>query len=537
MAGRRNGCKTYQQYPINPSLTHWTVPDLAFNELKFLRDPDEHQDERRHDNANHKPSNQDRKRETEREEISAYFYQRASRDHALDPVLSNQRATKQGPTTEHDEHDDNQGGSSPILPNEELPATPYLGFGSKGTVQSSNHYPSATTYLTWSESVANPDTRAERMPNLEYALGVGQQSTAKGLSMQRPKNHQRARPADTDAERSTRKRQSEVQRGHWSASRRTRGPAKVEVYIQPDNAGQSPPRSKRDVHDSTSLSLPTRPPLKPTRDWQQKPVRRQEALQSNDGSFHTSDILKVRGRLEALAEEAPLSTKSIRVPRSDKENARPLSSSPTAKMLRIAHDAMTKTHREPATRPTRNMHQPSYHTEVTEQRPPSHAIPSPRHESIQNHLRQPTNDGLTHRSVCVSPAMRAHYFHQQEQQNVEVASATVFDPEDDEMVDGYNTFEPQIDDNAYPVTDGAFSCTYARPASHLDAHSLSYRHDRPSTRARGIPWSRGGVSTTLRDTSSHIIPAERGSSVEIDRIGSREFEDRLEGFWKPNRLY
>jgi hypothetical protein len=537
MAGRRNGCKTYQQYPVNPSLIHWTVPDLAFNELRFLRDPDEHQDERRPDDANRKPSDQERKRDTEREEISAYFHQRTSLDHALDPTLGSHRATKQGPPIEHDEYDDNPGGSSPILPDEELPAIPYLGFGSKGTVnQSSNHHPSATTYLTWSESVANPNPRAELMPNLEHALEAGQQSAAKDLPMQRPKDHQKTRPADTDAERSTRKRQPEIQRGHWSASRRTRGPAKVEVYIQPDNTGQSPPRSKRNAQDSTSLSLPTRPPLNSTRDWQQKPVHRQEILHSNDRSLHTSDILKIRGRLEALGEEVPLSNKSVHVPRSDKENAQPISSSPTAKILRIAHDAMAKTHREPASRPSRN-NQPSYHTAVTEQRPPSRAVTNPRHESIQNHLRDPTNDEITHRSVYVSPAMRAHYFDQQMQRSEENVSAAVFDPEDDEMLDGFNTFEPQIDDNAYPVTDEGFSYTYAPPTSHLDPRSLSHRHDKPSTRARGVPWSRGDVSTTLRGTSSHIIPAERGSSVEIDRIGGREFEDGLEGFWKPNRLY
>jgi hypothetical protein len=310
----------------------------------------------------------------------------------------------------------------------------------------------------------------------------------------------------------------------------------VEVYIQPDNTGQSPPRSKRNAQDSTSLSLPTRPPLNSTRDWQQKPVHRQEILHSNDRSLHTSDILKIRGRLEALGEEVPLSNKSVHVPRSDKENAQPISSSPTAKILRIAHDAMAKTHREPASRPSRN-NQPSYHTAVTEQRPPSRAVTNPRHESIQNHLRDPTNDEITHRSVYVSPAMRAHYFDQQMQRSEENVSAAVFDPEDDEMLDGFNTFEPQIDDNAYPVTDEGFSYTYAPPTSHLDPRSLSHRHDKPSTRARGVPWSRGDVSTTLRGTSSHIIPAERGSSVEIDRIGGREFEDGLEGFWKPNRLY
>jgi hypothetical protein len=518
---------------------HSTVPDLAFNELRFLRDPDEHQDERRPDDAHRKQSNHDRKRETEREEISAYFHQRASRDDVLDPALSNQRATKQGPSTEHGEYDDNQGGSSPILPDEELPAIPYLGFGSKGTVNpSSNHHPSATTYLTWSESAANPDTRAERMPNLETALEVGQLSAVNGLRMQHPKDHERTRPADTNAERSTRKRQSEIQRGHWSASRRTRGPAKVEVYIQPDNSGQSPPRSKRDVHDSTSLSLPTRPPLKPTRDWQQKPAHQQEGLHSNDGSFHTSDILKVRGRLEALAEEAPLSTKSNHIPRSDKENAQPLSSSPTAKIMRVAHDAMVNTHKEPVIRSSRNVHRPLYHTEVTEQRPPSRTVPSPRHETFQDHLRVPNNYEPAHRSVYVSPAMRTHSFHQKvQQQDGEAPSAAVFDPEDDEMLDGHNMFEPHIDDNAHAMVDEGFAYTYAPPTSHLDARSLSYRHERPSTRLRGIPWSRGDVSTTLRDTSSHIIPAERGSSVEIDRVGGREFEDGLEGFWKPNRLY
>jgi hypothetical protein len=375
------------------------------------------------------------------------------------------------------------------------------------------------------------------MPDLENALEVDQASAAKGLHIQQSKDHQRTRPADTNAERSARKRQSEIQRGHWSASRRIRGPAKVEVYIQPDDAGQSPLKSKQDAQDSASLSLPTRPPLRSTRDWQQKPVHRQECLHSNDGSFHTSDILKVRGRLEALAEEAPLSAQSVHVPRSDKENAQPISSSPTAKILRIAHDAMAKTHREPASRPSRNMHQPSYCTAVSEQQPPSRAVPNPRHEAIQNHLRDPTNDELTYRSVYVSPAVRAHYFHQQVQQNEEVISAAVFDQEDDEMLDGYNTFEPQIDDNAHPVTDEGFPYIYAPPASHLDGRSLSHQHDRPSTRARGVPWSRGDVTTPLRGTSSHIIPAERGSSVEIDRIGGREFEDGLEGFWKLNRLY
>jgi hypothetical protein len=49
------------------------VPELAFNKLKFLRDPGEHQDEHAPNGPGRKPSNLDKKRGIECEEISACF--------------------------------------------------------------------------------------------------------------------------------------------------------------------------------------------------------------------------------------------------------------------------------------------------------------------------------------------------------------------------------------------------------------------------------------------------------------------------------
>jgi hypothetical protein len=142
-------------------LTYATVPDLVFNELKFLQDPHEHQDEGQSEDDNRRPTVRDRKREIEREEISAYFNQRTPRDHALEPSLSRQTETRRNlPRHDNQQDDLPEGGSSPILPDEELTANPYLGFGSRGTVNhSGNPHPSGSTYLTWSESVAGPDVR------------------------------------------------------------------------------------------------------------------------------------------------------------------------------------------------------------------------------------------------------------------------------------------------------------------------------------------------------------------------------------------
>lgn len=514
------------------------MPDLVFNELKFLRHPNEHQDENQPD-ADQRLNHQGKKRAVEREEISTYFNQRASRNHTLKRSPSRRTRTKQRSLRDDEESDGIQVGvSSPILPDEELTAIPYLGFGSKGTVnQSSNLQPSATTYLTWSESATGPDTQTKRVPNWKSTLEPGQLSTAKKAHKRRPERNPVSRPSTDNAESAIRNGPSKPPKGQWSTSRRTRGPAQVEVYVPPSNVGPEPPANTRKRQDSTSLSLPTGPSAVSARPRQQKSMVQQQVLPSDAGSFNTSDILKVRGKLQALADETASSIKSVRAPPSDKENVQTLSSSPTAKVLRIAHEAMARSYEEPATRSLRHANEPYDLFDETGRGYTSHQSGPEGHHSPRAHLRELNNNKLMHQSVQASPVNRGHYFNQLGWQDTEAVSAVVFNPEDDEMLDGNAMLEPQVKDYAYMMPEQASAYAYAPPASHSDMRSLSFRYDRPSTRARGIPWSRGGVSTTLRDTPSHANAAEQGLSVEEDHVGGRDFEDGLKGFWRPNRLY
>lgn len=373
------------------------------------------------------------------------------------------------------------------------------------------------------------------MPGFESSLEIGQLSAAN--KMQRSKRNPKTRPADVTAERLTHKSPRKVQEDQWTTSRRHRGPAPVEVYIQPGNNEQDFLTSNQKPQDNTSLSLPTKPPVGSAQQRQQRPASRQQGLPSEARSFNTSDIMKVRGRLDALVEEAPSSIKNIHAPQIDKENVEPVSSSPTAKILRIAHEAMARTHEEPASRPSRDTKQSHHQVEMIGSRQTSRAPRDSRHRPIRAHRGGQDEEEMTHRPVYMSPAMLGHFEHQPVRSNAEAESAAVFDPDDDEMLDDHIAFDPHVDEYEDLMAGQGSAYVYVPPATRSDLRSLSYRHDRPSARARGNPWSRGYMSTTMRETPSQIVTAERGSSVEIEQMGGREFEDGLEGFWKPNRLY
>lgn len=510
-----------------------TVPDLVFNELKFLRDSHEHQDERRPDSNDHRPSAQDKKRGFEREEISAYFNQRISRDHSHDHALGKRPKTKQQPRDQ--EHSDPpEGGSSPILPDEELTSIPYLGFGSKGAInQSGNLQPSATTCLTWSESAAGSGNQMKRTNNLKPTRESGQPSTAKKAQQRRPEHDSTSQPPSGTPEPLLHKGASDLPKGQWSKSRRIRGPAIVEAYVQQRNVEPDPSTSKRKLHDSTSMSLPTRPPAASGRQRQQNPVVQQQVLPSDVGSFNTSDILKVKGRLQALAEEVPSTIQSVHSPQSDKENAQPISS-PTAKILRIAHAAMAKGYQEPTARPSRDADQLYGHVDGGHD---SHVSVYEAPQPNRHHLRDLDVNEFAYQPMHTHATVRGQGLREQGQHDAEIVPANGFDPEDDEMLDGYTAFEPTFAEYAGATPDQVPGHVYAPLDTQPDLHSLSFRYDRPLTRARDHSWSRGGMSATYRESPPYVATAEQDSLDEEDHIGVRDFEDGLEGFWRPNRLY
>lgn len=399
--------------------------------------------------------------------------------------------------------------------------------------RSGDPHPSATTDLTWSESGAASGTQKRHSTKAKPIRESGQPSTAK-KAQQRSSISQS--PCDT-AEQSASKGSPNVPKGQWSKSRRTRGPAQVEVYVQQSNAEPDPPRNKRRLHDSTSMSLPTRPPAGSGRQRQQKHVVQQQVLSSDVGSFNTSDILKVKGRLEALAEAVPSTVQSVRSPQSDKENEKPISSSPTTKIIRIAHEGMSKGYGAPIARSSRGTKQvfplidegKRGHNSYTFQK----EDPGPNRP-----LRQDSDaNEFAYQSMQPHAMMQGQGAYQEVQYDAADVPIVGFDPEDDEMLDGYATFEPTFADYADATPDHAPAHTYAPPATGPDLESLSFRCDRPLTRARDVPWSRGGMSTIHRDASSYAAAAEHGLHDEEDHANNRVFEDGLEGFWRPNRLY
>jgi hypothetical protein len=285
------------------------------------------------------------------------------------------------------------------------------------------------------------------------------------------------------------------------------------------------------------MSLPMRRPAKPARQRQQEAIFDQQVLSSDVESFNTSDILKVKGRLEALGEEVPSITQSARTSHSDKENVQPISSSPTARMLRIAHEAMAKGYEEPIRKSSKVTDQMFRRVDEDERGHNSHASENEGPRPNRPHLRDLDVNGFAYQPMHTHATMRGEGLRQEMQHDAENVSAVGFDPEDDEMLDGYATFDPAFANYGDGSPDQALTHMYALPNAQSDIQSLSFRYDRPSTRARDFPYSRGGMLATLREPPSYAVPAEQDLLHEGDHVGDQDFEDGLEGFWRPNRLY
>lgn len=280
-----------------------------------------------------------------------------------------------------------------------------------------------------------------------------------------------------------------------------------------------------------------RPPVTTARQLQQEAIVEQQALSSDVESFNTSDILKVKGGLEALVEEALPSIQSDRASHSDKENVQPTPSSPTARMLRIAHEAIAQGYEEPIRQSSKVTDRMLRCVDEDERGHNSHASGNEGPRRNRPHLRDLDVNGFAYRPMHNHATMRGEGPRQQVQHDAENVSAVGFYPEDDEMLDGHATFEPIFADYVDATADRVPEFTYGPPGAESDMHSPPFRYDRRSTRRHAFSWSRGDMSATHRETPSFVATAEQGLLHEGDHIGVRDFENGLEGFWRPNRLY
>ncbi|KAK3675760.1 hypothetical protein LTR78_004401 [Recurvomyces mirabilis] len=121
------------------------LPDLVFNEMRFLQKPKDHQDKTPARPDNEAATKKDRQQRRE-EEISAYFTvgrDAAQHDHPR------QRNSRDPPCKEkgHRLHQRSAARPPPV----DLPEKPFLGFGSKGQ-HATTQEPTTNSNCTWSDS-------------------------------------------------------------------------------------------------------------------------------------------------------------------------------------------------------------------------------------------------------------------------------------------------------------------------------------------------------------------------------------------------
>ncbi|KAK5113104.1 hypothetical protein LTR62_003683 [Meristemomyces frigidus] len=236
------------------------LPDLTFNEMRFLQRPKEHQDDYPQDDRISGKKDRQHLREAE---ISAYF----ALDHTAtqcarpDPEARRQGSERKLRTSPH--------GSIPIPL--ELSDKPFLGFGSKG--RHATQEPTTKSHYTWSESRASArddvkvtGTKQNVPPHLDITP-----MTEGGRGPSRPTREKRRRPSGA-------------------------------------------------VEPSIRKSMPSEPPVLVSSE--------KSDYTRHSSAFHTSDILNIYC--------GPI-TKSV-----GKENNDPTTSTPTSKLLERAFQAVSQ---------------------------------------------------------------------------------------------------------------------------------------------------------------------------------------------------
>ncbi|KAI7297273.1 hypothetical protein KC315_g18533, partial [Hortaea werneckii] len=152
------------------------LPDLAFNEMRFLQKPKDHQDVVSGNQAARGPAKKDRKHAQD-EEISAYFaaHQHDPDGKQHDPSrVGNKRGRRNSSPTRTQQ---------PSQPPVELPEKPFLGFGSKGTQQDRRRKrDQSTSYYSWSESAAPPRAEKGNAPISNAAFATGKSEEAESAT-------------------------------------------------------------------------------------------------------------------------------------------------------------------------------------------------------------------------------------------------------------------------------------------------------------------------------------------------------------------
>lgn len=534
LAGRGNGCECFSQLLLDIAilLTRELVPDLAFNELRFLQDHKRHQDEP-HQGANGRPSKKERKADAERDEISAYFSKRPAQETSRQPRQSTGAVgiprPVRGNSPNRRSHARNVG-SSPLLSDKELPVVPYLGFGGKGNInQGSQPRPPTTSYLTWSESVFGNDPPVNGKHMSEDLFRADQPSAPQ----------RRTEPS----KRRTPLIESIVELPQTDGSgeelqkrpNRVRGTADFEIYNDKGHCDIAPADETCRSSEEAPPSLPSVPP-KAVAQLEYTGSRNQQVPTS---SFNTSDILDIRKRLDELAADAPLNTKTSNLPNDNKENMSPPPppSSPTTKALRVAQEAMAQNHRDALRKPPMVARGVLGHLQGGVFERTSQNTPWPiQRQPLTSQVQASNNQQRPWPRQREIPLQSDYAIDQQLWQS----DFRVPDEGDevavDEMMEAYTLSGMVHGANTDNTADFAFAIPRAFSRHHSTTLPVSYRSDNQEAIVRDSSWPKGAMSNARGESSQFESAREDGRLNAV--MGQDDgFEDGLAGFWRPNRLY
>ncbi|RMZ05909.1 hypothetical protein D0860_05758 [Hortaea werneckii] len=513
------------------------LPDLAFNEMRFLQKPKDHQDAVSGNQAAKGPTKKDRKHAQD-EEISAYFAaQRRDPDgkqHDPSRIGSRQCRRKDSPIQ----------GRQASPPPVELPEKPFLGFGSKGTQQDcSGKHDQSTSHYSWSESAAPARAKEGKAPTLNAAFATEKSEETESVTSQRE-----IACRDRASEKSVAQDES-LDASRKRESLRQSQPRKestlLETDVAPPSARLKDDEARRSITKTTCQSLPHQIPEARS----QYPPRSR-----GDMSCHTSDILKVR-RPNTLITNSIFDSliAFAAVGDDDKENKQPDTSSPTGKLLKRARDALS----QPTAMPVKigqGHHSANAGLNVEDQLTDTGGLHMPERR-LQFLRGDDTAFGQKGRQYQ-RPSLEQRIFRGPTREQIGDLQCGMAEPllrtqnmsSDAEMLDNGNDAAPLELYDSYVYADAEknddFGQTwqFERSTGFLDSREQSHApvSRLSSGRIQGVP--------TLSDTGR--ARAIRGLSIEIDNESSRpptlgaaaeggntKIHDGLAGFWKPHRLY
>ncbi|KAI6910029.1 hypothetical protein KC318_g6379 [Hortaea werneckii] len=524
------------------------LPDLAFNEMRFLRKPKDHQEALSGNQAAKGSTKKDWKHSQD-EEISAYFAaQRHDPDgKQYDPSrMGNNRGRRKNSPTRTQQ---------PSPPPVELPEKPFLGFGSKGTQQDRRHkHDLSTSHYSWSESAAPPRAEEGHTPISNAAFATGKSEEAESATSKREiASRDKASEASVAQDESF---DSLRKRGSLHQSQAKKRSTLLETDAAPPSARLKDDEARRSATKTTCQSLPHQMPE----------IRIRNAPRSRGGtSCHTSDILRVRQPKTFMTKSIFDSLIGLAAAREDdKENKQPVSSSPIGKLLKRARDALSQPTAEPV-KIGQGYDSANAGVNVEDRQDSSDLASKYRpidfggvHLAERRPQSSRPDDAASgqrgQRDQRLSQGQRI--WHGPPRQQNRVLDHLTAQPSygiqnmssDAEMLDnGNDTFPLELDDRVvyasaenndelgrYWQYEHSTDLLEMReqstaPASRPSGRSIQRISTGPDTgRTRAVR----GLSIKLENEIMHL-PVLGGTAGS----GSVEFDGGLAGFWKPNRLY